>query len=352
MSSILYGSYGVVKIEKGKHQVTKKIDIEEYGTLTELAFVNSFLTQSFTFFPQLINVSYRDGYVRIVMSYCGHNLTKLTPNGIYVPQIVNQMSSILNFFSNQKIIHMDIKPDNICYIVNDKCTSVKITLIDFGFAIPNNGSIINHIGTYMFADPSYNFPRVHLQSYDVYSFGMAMFIWLNNDEDDKEKDNDAIKYWNKYTKQCDKFHRCIDKGKYDEAILPQYLKYEQLLNLLNYEYFILGKELNIDPAYIRLFASMINYNEDLRPRADQFTPLTCYDITDNLDFPMNKDLKVKMTYEMCTSDSPTEELRRHCCVEAQYCIFCIGKCHKNNIKFLYETCNINAITWEVVMNCE
>ena len=74
-----------------------------------------------------------------------------------VKPIVIQILSIINSIHSKKIIHMDIKPENICWgnspIYNNINPTIKI--IDFGFVIPEIDRKRSHIGTYSYADPTY-----------------------------------------------------------------------------------------------------------------------------------------------------------------------------------------------------
>lgn len=151
--------------------------------LPELYFYKKYYEET-DFLPYVykIIVSPNRHNIKIYMSYEGIDLFKLSNIIAYnkriqmVPTIIDQLLDILRWLKNKNIIHMDIKPSNICF--NQNLNQIK--LIDFGNTIPYDCCVLrHHIGTYEFADPSYVDPKIHKFSYDMYSAGITILYWIS-----------------------------------------------------------------------------------------------------------------------------------------------------------------------------
>lgn len=80
-------------------------------------------------FPKIINYD-RNKYI-LEITNCGKSLDMLkTHVEINEKELYSQISNIISFLKEEKIIHLDIKPKNIC-INSDK----KIYLIDFDICV-------------------------------------------------------------------------------------------------------------------------------------------------------------------------------------------------------------------------
>ncbi|WP_377474659.1 MAG: serine/threonine-protein kinase [Microcoleus anatoxicus] len=88
-----------------------------------------------------------------------------------IKQLLTELLPILDFVHKQKVIHRDIKPDNI--IRNSHCSLV---LIDFGVAKELSGSVLTRVGT-VTGTPGYAAPE-QMQGHvfpasDLYSLGVT-----------------------------------------------------------------------------------------------------------------------------------------------------------------------------------
>ena len=115
------------------------------------------------------------------MTYSGWNLARktnilnYTDRLNYLPQLLIQMNNILCFLKKNKLVHMDIKPANVCWGNNEQ---PNLILIDYGFLIPESEDSFNHIGTYAYADPTYLKRRSRDCNYDMFSTGLLLLSWL------------------------------------------------------------------------------------------------------------------------------------------------------------------------------
>ena len=360
----IQGSYGYVIVSDDKSSVIKTIEIDQYGTFNEIVFMNTFCRQNnsflpFPFFPLLdkIEFDYEQDLVLLHMNYCGLNLREhimyFEDKLKMLPDITSQMANALQFLGEHNIIHMDIKPENICVLPISLIQSnqmlpsntkyiYKMTLIDFGFAIPYNNKITNHIGTYVYADPRYNWPCVHYPSSDVYSFGFTMLTWLI-------KPN---KFLDEFSTMLTNFHSHKNTG----INYPKYPTYKQLLNK-----FDVNKICQLSP-YIELYAKMINYNPKFRPTPFDGT-FKFINLTEPIDVnveefdyvsKLNENLKPEVDTIMCDCGSLRDELKWHFVTEALYGIQCHSDYHLINLKQFYkendnDNRNCKDLLWQDIM---
>lgn len=136
------GAFGIVDLcvminaEMSLNFVKKKIEKgfqkKEVGFLLHLCHPS---------IPKLFGYIKCEGYSEIFMEYTGLNLErfvqKTVQEGIEIEEaliwiVAKQMSSVLAYLAEKKIMHMDLKPSNIC-IQYSRC-GVKVFLIDYGSA--------------------------------------------------------------------------------------------------------------------------------------------------------------------------------------------------------------------------
>jgi len=356
-SDITSGSYGIVNISvhsDGNPIVTKTMDLEQYGTLNEIAFMNSFLTEIMNdhcFFPKLYDmfIDYDQCIVKLSMNYCGISLSKYNPNletklGL-LPTINRDMASALYFLSEHKIIHMDIKLDNIC-INPDRDNEIK--LIDFGLAIPVTDKILNHIGTYIYADIQYHYPCVHYTSSDVYSFGMSMLFWLIDRANEHNISRELCK---NYSKIVNNFYENVVENN-------DQIRSKLLSTFPTYSDFIQKFQINeCENEYIMLYGKMISYDPQYRPVPNRNNKGKFIDIypdmtiTDYEQVNTNSIARIigrsyqqpEVTSICCDEGSLDKELEWHFSIEALYGVECCSSHHLNNMKKYYEN---GIVSWE------
>lgn len=92
-------------------------------------------------FPNLIRWS-KNPY-RLLLRDCGTSFDQRTGT-IFIPGLLNQIESILDTLETNRIVHLDIKKNNICY---DEKTQ-RIALIDFDTIVldetPKNDRLERH----------------------------------------------------------------------------------------------------------------------------------------------------------------------------------------------------------------
>ena len=183
------GTYSKVYFDKDdKNIVEKHLTLFNAGTVNELMFYREYIDSAINNFPKLYNtiIDPSKDLLILKLSYEGETLHRVANKLKYgnrlkvLPSLIDQFIDILNWFENKRLIHMDIKPDNICWgksPIEDLNPIIKI--IDFGFVIPDVAYKRSHIGTHCFADPSYFYKRLHNIKYDVFSFGLTLMFWIS-----------------------------------------------------------------------------------------------------------------------------------------------------------------------------
>ena len=118
---------------------------------------------------------------------------------LYFLSLAKQLLSVLNHLHSNKIIHTDIKPDNILieYVKND----IKIYLIDFGSAnVENLSEMYTVVTTYTYRSPealSYNCN--YSNKIDIWSIGLIFYFFIFGYEYvnyEKIREKDTLKLLN------------------------------------------------------------------------------------------------------------------------------------------------------------
>ncbi|HLH61212.1 MAG TPA: serine/threonine-protein kinase [Ktedonobacteraceae bacterium] len=140
--------------------------------------------------PNIVRVlefNVQDGIPYLVVDYAPNGtLRKRHPRGIPVPLItivayVKQVASALHYAHEQKVIHRDVKPENMLIGRRN-----EILLSDFGIALvaqssrysSSNGKMQDMAGTIAYMAPE----QIHAQACpnsDQYSLGIVVYEWLS-----------------------------------------------------------------------------------------------------------------------------------------------------------------------------
>ena len=131
-------------------------------------------------------ITYIDSFQRgtdvlIITEYCEMNLNDFIydkysypMNTLMLIQLIEQFGSALQHFQSKKVIHTDLKPENICFKSN---SLVHMVVIDFGCALIQHDETINDLpfrGTLAYASPE-AFKGQYTQATDIWGMGMCLY---------------------------------------------------------------------------------------------------------------------------------------------------------------------------------
>ncbi|CAD8188343.1 unnamed protein product [Paramecium pentaurelia] len=91
--------------------------------------------------------------------------------------LIRQLVDVLSYLHSNRIIHRDIKPDNI---IVDK--NLNLTLIDFGLSYMTTQQITTHqnCGTLIYMAPEILMKKEYFKSIDIWSCGIIQYQLLKN----------------------------------------------------------------------------------------------------------------------------------------------------------------------------
>jgi serine/threonine protein kinase len=274
----LRGSFGLVKIiylDTVDKLYAKKIIKLGYGEcISEILFLSSLYNDfSKNFIPKILSVKI-DGNcesIEIDMTYCGYDLSyymksvdssSLIKKIQFIPSLIIQMSQFLCWMESHNVVHMDIKPKNICF---DKNTE-KLYFVDFGFVGPCCKYSEKYRGTYIFGMMSYLLGKksIHYE-YDMFSCAMTIMSFISGDYLD---DNAFIKYDSK------KNIKSISYDNYKLEFIAKYGKFFSSIDML------------LGPNYVYILKKMLYFNADTNfidfNLANKITPIELYNMFPNV----------------------------------------------------------------------
>ncbi len=165
----------------------------------------------------------QEGYQYLVQEFiAGKNLEEeLLEKGAFdeakIRALLNDLLPVLQFVHNHKVIHRDIKPDNIIRRFGSKKSSGNLVLVDFGAAKLVTGGMLPKTGT-MIGSAAYTAPEQLMGkadfASDIYSLGVSCIHLLTNippfDLFDSQEGNWA---WRDYLKTpvSDELGQILDK---------------------------------------------------------------------------------------------------------------------------------------------
>ncbi len=131
---------------------------------------------------RVLDFNVENGVPFLVMEYASHgSLRQRYPTGTRIPRetiksYVRQVSDALQYAHNEKVIHRDVKPENMLLGQHD-----EVLLSDFGIALvaPQTGSLTTQemAGTVPYIAPEQIKGKPRPAS-DQYSLGMIVYEWL------------------------------------------------------------------------------------------------------------------------------------------------------------------------------
>ncbi|NCQ42735.1 MAG: protein kinase [Cyanobacteria bacterium] len=183
----LIGSFGLVyKVQNRITKETRAVKAIKTDELSEQEFESEINILKAVDHPNIIKLHevYLDNnFVYLVEEYCkGGDLFDYIKMQRYFTEkkaasIMYQLLSALNHLHNKKIVHRDIKPDNIVFI-ESKSNDIIIKLIDFGTSIiKNQEPLTKELGTIYYIAPEV-FNNNYDEKCDVWSAGVILYIML------------------------------------------------------------------------------------------------------------------------------------------------------------------------------
>ena len=136
--------------------------------------------------------------VYVVMEYCsGGQLFEEIIKQEYLSEIIaakimHQVFSVLFYLDEQKIIHRNLKPENI--LLEESNAVLNIKIIDFGCAIEAAGYVQGNVGSQYFSAPEVAGGR-YCSKADIWSAGIIMCLLLSGQPPYSVANNNKIEYY-------------------------------------------------------------------------------------------------------------------------------------------------------------
>jgi serine/threonine protein kinase len=142
---------------------------------------------------RLLDVKISRNYVKMIYNYCGQQLMEFFETGVYIRTggsgansilysieetvaICLQMIDVLKFLKTKKIVHRDIRPQNIMILRE------KVALIDFEFAsfVEDDGKIYDSQGSFLPPEAAQGVPQEGICGFarDLWSLGITVCCML------------------------------------------------------------------------------------------------------------------------------------------------------------------------------
>ena len=242
------GGFGHIYEVNGTNLLRKETNINFNENLREVCFLSTYKDVPFIAKFIKCEIDETKNMIQLYMENAGNSLRELsktlnTEDRIrLVPTILIQFARILIWMKQEKIIHGDVKPANICMDKN-----LMIRLIDWGFVQKVYKGNKYTIGTDIFSEPeAYNGIRIDYES-ELFAFGLSICYFLisgmdydNWDEFCCEYEKDDVEYESLNKRAIDilQLEKLREKFRY---VFGDYYYYDIIVSMLN-----LDKESRID----------------------------------------------------------------------------------------------------------
>ena len=177
------GGFGKVYEIKGTTLVKKEMDLRQHENIREICFLRTYNHVPFITDMKGCDIDTEKNIINMYMENAGSTLRELSKTMSLeerikcVPSLLTQFSRILIWMKQEKILHCDIKPANICV---DKEFNVK--LIDWGFVQKFAPGKKYMIGTQVFYDP-YTYDDIIDYNSEMFAFGISICYFLTSSFD-------------------------------------------------------------------------------------------------------------------------------------------------------------------------
>ena len=182
------GGFGKVYEIKGTNLVKKEMDLRHEENIREICFLSTYKHIPFITQINKCEIDSVKKTINLFMEYAGLSLRDLSKKLNIeeriklVPTLMVQFARIMIWMKQEKILHCDVKPANICI---DEDYNIK--MIDWGFVqkfIPNKKY---QIGTQVFYDPYTHCDKINYSS-EMFAFGITIcyFVMSGFDYDEWE----------------------------------------------------------------------------------------------------------------------------------------------------------------------
>jgi serine/threonine protein kinase len=242
------GGFGHIYEVNGTNLLRKETNINFNENLREVCFLSTYKDVPFIAKFIKCEIDETKNMIQLYMENAGNSLRELsktlnTEDRIrLVPTILIQFARILIWMKQEKIIHGDVKPANICMDKN-----LMIRLIDWGFVQKVYKGNKYTIGTDIFSEPeAYNGIRIDYES-ELFAFGLSICYFLMSGMDydnweefccEYEKDDVDYESLNKRAIDILQLEKLREKFRY---VFGDYYYYDIIVSMLN-----LDKESRID----------------------------------------------------------------------------------------------------------
>ena len=279
------GSYGSVYRSKATGYAIKKCKIHELNII-EIIYMKSLEAKCGgnyrDYIPTIIKANMADANLYITMNYCGVHMSTFA-NYIpyerrirFIPSIISQMAKFLMWLKENKLVHMDIKCENIC--VQSVGENIVLKFIDFGFASIYCKHSDSYVGTHSYADPKFITESKNHQicpAYDMFSCGITIASFISKKYINARRDFLTELYFN--------------------------IRIEDLYQDMNYA---IGQE------YVSILRRMLDLDALTRITVDELYAIPVLSICTNLTPPPKKEETIALRRPIVPTDI-TKEMKNY-----------------------------------------
>lgn len=193
------GGFGKVYEVKGTNLVKKEMDLRYDENIREICFLSTYKHIPFITQFNKCEIDTVKNTLNLYMENAGSSLRdlsktmKLEDKIKLVPTLMIQFARITIWMKQEKILHCDVKPANICIDNN-----LNIKLIDWGFVQKYISGKQYKIGTQVFYDPYTYSDKINHNS-EIFAFGISICYFLLSGFDYDEWEEFCLEFDDKDT---------------------------------------------------------------------------------------------------------------------------------------------------------